>query len=170
MKKMVLLLVILSANICIAQSDIYDVCRRGRLSEIMALYRKNPDCINKTTKEGYTPLILACYYGNEEAVRFLIDKVDDVNVTSDYGTPLMAATVKGNENIVKMLLDKNADTSIADANGTTALHYAVMLRHYDIIELLIEANANVDLKDKRNQSAMDYALRYDDKKLTSLLR
>lgn len=169
MKKIFTLLLFVSVGSAFCQSNIFDVCRTGNTSDIIAFYTKNPDCINKTNADGYTPLILACYHGNEEAVKFLIDKVKDINGTSNYGTPLMAAVVKGNVEIVEMLLDRNADTNIADSNGTTALHYAVMFKNYDIVKLLIAANADVNLKDNRDKSALDYAMIYKDKKLSNLL-
>ena len=56
--------------------------------------------INKTSKEGYSALTLACYYGREEHVIFLVDRVQNINGISKYGTPLMAAVVKGNSKIV----------------------------------------------------------------------
>ena len=153
-----------------SQSDIFDASRKGQLNEVISLYSKNPEVINLTNAEGYSPLILACYHGNEEVVRFLLDKANNINVTSNYGTPLMAAIVKGNLKIVEMLLDRKADTNVADANGTTAMHYAVMFRNYEAIKLLIKANANLEIKDNRGQSALDYAAIYNDKKLNNLLK
>ena len=170
MKKISVLLFFLLVNCALSQNNIFDICRTGNLQDMVAFYTKNPDCVNKKTQEGYTPLILACYYGNEQAVRFLVDKVENLNTISDYGTPLMAAVVKGNADIVEILLEKQADPNMADSNGTTALHYAVMLKHYDIIELLVEAKADTSIKDNRKQSAKDYAMLFDDKKLKNLLK
>lgn len=170
MKKILALFMFMSINCAFCQTNIFDVCRSGNIKDIIAYYTKNPDCVNKTTKEGYSPLILACYYGNVEAVRFLLDKVDDINGVSDYGTPLMAAVVKGNVDIVAMLLDKQADVNIPDANGTTALHYAVMFKNYSIVKLLMEAHADTTLRDNRGKTPMDYAQIYDDRKLTNLLK
>lgn len=170
MKKINILLFFLIVHVSFSQNSIFDICRTGNIQDMIAYYTKNPECVNKKTQEGYTPLILACYYGNEQAVEFLVDKVEEINVKSDYGTPLMAAVVKGNKDIVKMLLDHHADVNISDTNGTTALHYAVMLKHYDIVELLVEANADTGLKDNRNQTAKDYAMLFDDKKLKNLFK
>lgn len=169
MKKLYFFIFFLSALPGYSQTNIFDISRKGTLDDIVKIYNSNPEVIHQTNESGYTPLILACYYSNEKIAEFLIDKIDDINGTSDYGTPLMAAVVKGNYNIVKMLLEKNADTNIADANGTTALHYAVMFKNYDLIKLLLEANADLNKKDNRGQSALDYATIYNDKKLNNLL-
>jgi ankyrin repeat protein len=153
-----------------SQDNIFDASRQGNLNEVISIYTKNPDAINLTNSEGYSPLILACYHGNKEVVKFLIDKVNSINSTSNYGTPLMAAMVKGNIEIIEMLLSRNAVTNIADVNGTTAMHYAVLFKNYEAIKLLIDANADLEIKDRRGQSALDYAVLQNDKKLNNLLK
>lgn len=152
------------------QADIFDICRNGSVAQLEEIYKKEPLIINKTNSDGYSPLVLSCYHGNEEVVAFLIDKVTDINGRSDYGTPLMAAVVKGNAKIIDILLKHNANTNLADNNGTTALHYAVMFKNYDVIELLINANADKNLKDNRGQTAIDYAKIFNDETLNNLLK
>ena len=168
MKRTFFILLLIGYSQLYSQSDIFDAARNGQLNEVISIYTKNPDAINLTNYEGYSPLILACYHGNKEVVKFLIDKVHSINSTSNYGTPLMAAIVKGDIEIIEMLLSRNAATNIADVNGTTAMHYAVMFKNYEAIKLLLEANADLEIKDNRGQSALDYAAIYNDKKLRFL--
>ncbi len=170
MKRFLFLLILIGYSQVYSQSDIFDASRKGQLNEVMSIYLKNPDVINLNNAEGYSPLILACYHGNEEVVKFLVDKVSDINKSSNYGTTLMAAVVKGNLNIIEMLLTNKADPDIADVNGTTAMHYAVMFKNYAAVKLLIEANADLKIQDNRGQSALDYAAIYNDKKLNNLLK
>ena len=170
MKRIFFLLILFGYSQGYSQSDIFDASRRGQLDQVNKIYSQDPNVINLINAEGYSPLILACYHGNEEVVKFLINKVDNINRTSNYGTPLMAAVVKGDIKIIEMLLSKNADTTIADVNGTTAMHYAVMFKNYEAVKLLIEANADLKIKDNRGQSALDYAAIYNDKKLNNLLK
>ena len=170
MKKIILFLIFISFSITYSQNNIYDVCRKGTVDDLVTIYKNNPSSINQVNESGYTPLFLACYHGHEEVVEFLIDKVDDVNGSSDYGTPLMAAVVKGNLSIIKMLLAKNADTNIADANGTTALHYAILFKQLDMVKLFVKAGAKADIKDGRGQSAIDYAILYDNDQILKLLK
>lgn len=169
MKRIFFLLILFGYSQIYSQSDIFDASRKGQLNEVISIYSKTPDAINLNNAEGYSPLILACYHDNEEVVRFLVDKVSDINGTSNYGTTLMAAVVKGNLNIIEMLLTNKADPDIADSNGTTAMHYAVMFKNYEAVKLLIEANANLKIMDNRGQSALDYAVKQNDKKLKNLL-
>lgn len=170
MKKLYFILFLFSTSITYSQSNIFDACRKGTVNDVISIYTKDTNSINKINEAGYTPLILACYHGNTDVVQFLIDKVDDINGTSEYGTPLMAAVVKGDLNIVEMLLDKNADTNITDANGTTALHYATLFKQTDIVKLLVKAGAKSDIKDGRGQSAMDYAILNNNDQILKILK
>ncbi len=170
MKKLLFIIFAISFSQVYSQENIFDACRKGKLNEVISIYTEDPNIINQKNSDGYSPLILACYHSNYDVVKFLINKVDDINGTSDYGTPLMAAVVKGNSNIVEILLEEKADTNIADNNGTTAMHYAVMFKKYEIIKLLLRAEADINLKDNRGQSALDYAAIYNDKKINNLLK
>ena len=169
MKRIYILFLLVSTSVTYSQSNIFDACRKGAVNDVISIYTKDTNAINKTNEAGYTPLILACYHGNEDVARFLIDKVENINGSSEYGTPLMAAVVKGNLNIIEMLLEKNADTNIADSNGTTALHYATLFKQPDIVKLLVKAGAKTDVKDGRGQSALDYAVLNNNDQILKIL-
>ena len=152
-----------------AQDNIYDVCRNGTIEQVKSIYTSNQNIINKENENGYLPLTLACYHGNYDVVKFLVDKVDDINANSDRGTPLMAAVFKKESSIVELLLKNNANPNIRDVNGSTAMHYATMFRNYDIIKLLVNADSDFTIKDNNGKSALDFAKDYKDDKLNSIL-
>jgi len=154
----------------IYSQNIFDVSRNGTVDELKKIYNNDPKSIYSKNENGYSPLTLACYNGNYDVVLFLVNKLDSIDVKSDYGSPLMAAVVKGETKIVSLLIENNANLNLTDKNGTTALHYAVMFRNYDIIKLLLEADADFNLKDNRNQSALDYALIFKDQTIINLFK
>ena len=151
------------------ESSIFDIARNGSLMEIKALTKNNPDIINNISKEGYSALILACYYSNNDVATYLIEHVKDINSKSGYGTPLMAATVKKNSNLVKLLLENNANPNLTDQNNSTALHFSVIFNQQEIIELLMKHNANPNIKDNRWNTALDYAKITNNNKFIQLL-
>lgn len=151
------------------EKSIFDIARNGSLLELKAAVKNNPDIINKVSKEGYTPLTLSCYSGNNEVAKYLINNVKSLNVKSGYGTPLMAAVVKNNTELATLLIKKKANINATDPNGTSALHYAVMFDLEDITKLLVLANANTTLKDNRGNSAMDYAKIKGNSKIIEIL-
>ncbi|TYA92243.1 ankyrin repeat domain-containing protein [Seonamhaeicola marinus] len=164
------ILISLSMLLVNSQNNVFDVCRKGTLDQIEKIYSEDPDAINRLNPAGYSPLILACYHGNFNVVRFLIDKVDNINGTSEDGTPLMAAVVKQNLSISKILIEKGANPNIADINGTTALHYAVQFKNVKISELLINNGADYTLKDNNGKTPYDHALLSNNQELLNLFK
>ncbi|GGI57920.1 ankyrin repeat domain-containing protein [Winogradskyella haliclonae] len=156
-------------NALIAQENIFDACRQGNIDTVIKLYNIDDNVVNIQEETGYTPLVLACYYGHEDIVSFLVDKVKNLNDKTSYGSPLMAATVKGYENIVDVLLKNKVNPNITDEQGVTAAHYAVLFKNYVIVEKLVNANADFTIKNNVNKSAMDYAIAHNDEKLNKLL-
>lgn len=153
-----------------SQNDVYNVARSGSVDDLKTLIKSDPDIINKTNTDGYSPLILACYKGNNEVAKYLMDHVRDINYTSPMGTALMSATVKKNIELVKLLLEKKANPNIGDANGSTALIYASIFKQYDIAALLIKYKSDDTHKDNRGNSAIDYAILANDDKLIQILK
>jgi len=166
------LLFFLSYSSCFAQEklDVFDIARKGTVEEVKEVLKTNPNAFKTVNMDGFSPLTLACYKGNNEVAKLLIENGCDINQKSSMGTPLMAAVVKGNVEIVSLLLKKNAEVNITDNNGTTALLYATMFKNREIVSLLIKANANPDLKDNRGNSALDYAILANDDKLIEILK
>ncbi len=169
-KLLSLLFLLTSFSALKAQRTIFDIARHGTTNELDSLMQEDPKAIDLRNEAGYTPLILACYHGNEEVVYALIEQVKDIDGSSEMGTPLMAATVKGYASIVKALLEKGANPNISDANGTTALHYATMFQLEDIVKMLVDANADTTSKDNRGNSPLDYATLKNDKTIISILK
>ena len=149
--------------------SIFDIARTGTLKQLLSAEKNNPNIINETSKEGYSPLTLACYYGNNEVAKHLIKNVEDINSKSGYGTPLMAATVKKNVALVKLLLENKANPNIADQNGSTALHFSVIFSDEEMVKILLNAKAKTTLKDNRGKSAEDYAIITRNKTILKLL-
>ena len=152
------------------KSSVYDVARNGSLVELKELVNNDTDIINKTSKEGYSALTLACYYGNNDVAAYLIQNVKDINSKSGYGAPLMAATVKKNSYLVKLLLENNANPNLTDQNNSTALHFAVIFNQQEIIELLMKYKADPNIKDNRGNTALDYAKITNNNKFIQLLK
>jgi ankyrin len=58
---------------------------------------------------GYTPLHVACHFGQINMVRFLLQHGADVKATTSIGyTPLHQASQQGHTTIVNLLLENSA--------------------------------------------------------------
>ncbi|MEY8761301.1 ankyrin repeat domain-containing protein [Chryseobacterium tongliaoense] len=150
--------------------SIFDIARSGTVTEAKELMKQNPDVINQTNESGFSPLILACYRGNVEVAKFLIDNVKDVNYKSQEGTALAGLSVKYNKDLVELLLKRKADPNIADATGSTPLFWAVKFGNKELVELLLRYKADKSIKDSMGITPFEYALQTNNKEIINLLK
>ena len=91
----------------------------------------------------YYPLQVACYIGNNEMIKLLIDNGADVNLVykgiEGSKPPLTLSIFSQSETRlenVKLLVESGADKTIQDNAGKTAYDYAVENGFSDLAELL----------------------------------
>lgn len=174
MKKLILLMsIFLSSTLINAQEkakSIFDIARSGTVSEVKELMKQNPDIINQTNENGFSPLILACYKGNVEVANFLMDNVKDVNYKSQEGTALAGLSVKYNKDLVEHILKKNANPNITDATGSTPLFWAVKFGNKELTELLLKYKADKSIKDAQGKTPFEYGLQTNNQEIINLLK
>lgn len=165
----IVLLLLLCTSLKAQNKNVFDVARKGTLSEMQDIFLQNPELVNAINDNKATPLILACYRNNEAVALYLSDKVSDVNYNSGMGTALMAAIMSGNKVIIEKLVSKKADLDQQDIQGKTALIYAAFNNNLEIAQLLVKAGANSKLVDNEKRTALDYAKFNKNTKLIILL-
>lgn len=157
-------------NASFSQETIFDIARSGSVEQVKALMKSEPNCINQKNKDGYTPLILACYRSNNDVAVFLIENGAIIDENSPMGTALMAAVVKGNIEMADLLLKKKANVNSFDANGTSSLIYAVQFNNVEILRLLLEYKADKTHKDNDGKTAFEHAVFSGNEEIINLLK
>ncbi|WP_395064499.1 ankyrin repeat domain-containing protein [Flavobacterium sp.] len=152
------------------QKSCFDVARKGTLQEIKSMFTANSKIIDSINDRKSSMLILACYYNNNEVAKFLIENKVDLNYVSDSGTALMACIVKGNNEMAKYIIEKKANINLTDANGTTALIYAVNFKNIEMIKLLLDNKADKTKTDKNGKTAFEYAAFSNEQQIINLLK
>ncbi len=173
MKHMILIVGLFLSSLLSAQEkvkSIFDIARNGTVAEVQQLMKQNPDIINQTNENGFSPLILACYRGNKEVADFLIDNVKDINYKSREGTALAGLSIKYNKELVEHLLKKKADPNIADETGYTPLFWAVKSGNKELVEQLLQYKADKTKKDAMGMTPFEYALQTNNKEIINLLK
>lgn len=171
MKRYILILFLLFGIFTFAQQkDVFDVARSGTVQEMESLMKENPDVINSVSQMGFSPLILACYRGNVEVAKYLIDKTKDLNYNSPEGTALSSLCINYNKELVEKILAKNADPNIQDSHGNTPLLWAVKRNNLELVSLLLKNKADINMKDSVGISAFEYAVKSNNKELINLLK
>lgn len=155
---------------CQDAKSIFDIARKGSLEEIEVFLKTNPNTIDVVNNNGFTPLILACYSGNNKVATHLIEKGCNINYKSEMGTALMAAVVRGNTEMVNILLNHNADINSTDDNGVTALLFAVQFTNVEIVKILLNHKADKTLMDKEGKTAFEYAVLSGKDEIINLLK
>lgn len=125
--------------------DIYEASAVGDVKAIKAALEKKPELLNSFSKEGYTPIGYAAFFGNTDAVEFLIKSGAEVNVVSKNDmelTPLHSACNCGYNSIASLLLEAGANVNASKSNGVTALHLAAHIGNIQLIKMLLLCGAD----------------------------
>ncbi len=168
-KLIVLFLIVAFVHLDGLTQDIYDACRKGNVELIKQLSKLNPDTINTPNNSGYTPLLIAGYRNQLDAVKVLLELGANVNALSEDGTVLTAACYKSNVELVKILLKQHADINVKNNAGTTPLMFAIMAENEEIVKLLLANKADINAMDNANKSVMEYARECDNLVIKQLI-
>lgn len=152
------------------KADVFEIARKGTAQQVNDVLKSNPKAFNTTNPNGFTPLILACYRGNNEVAKILIANNCEINAKSEMGSALMACIVKGNNEIATLLIQKKADLNATDSQGTTALMYAVQFKNIDLVKLLLANKADKSLLDNKGKTAFEYAAFSGNEAIINLLK
>lgn len=130
--------------------------RENALEVMAVLLADRRTKIDAEAFNGDNALMIACYNGNEKAVKALLEKGARVN--KNGWTPLHYAAASGNNSIVTMLLAKDAFVNAASPNATTPVMMAARGGHIYTVKLLYDNGADITMKNQRGYSAIDFAL------------
>lgn len=137
--------------------DVFDAARNGDVKRLEELVKINPDTVNAKNASGFTPLIIAGYRDQINAVNFLLDHQADVQTDSPEGPAILAACYKGNLNLAKILVAYKANVNAVNIHGTSALMYAALSKNVELVKLLLRHGARRDLVEKSGKDALAYA-------------
>ncbi len=113
-----------------------------------------------TSRSGMSPLMLACFEGNAEVVKLLLDSKARTEARSPDGrTALIYAAGWGNAQKVQLLLDAGATVDARASDGMTALMFAAARGDVESVRALVAAGARVDERNRWRQTALMAAAR-----------
>ena len=139
---------------------IHEAAAANLLEQVQAMVENAPDELNAISDHGFTPLGMATHFGNEDIVRFLLEKGADPNTHSQNGYnvyPLHAAVGSGFDGISKMLIEAGAEVNVLQTSRTTPLHLAAQTGNIELLILLLENGAQVAVKNEIDKTASDLA-------------
>ncbi|KAM7069870.1 transient receptor potential cation channel subfamily A member 1 [Acridotheres tristis] len=122
--------------------------------------------VNLEGEAGNTPIIVACYKDNPEALTLLIENGGKICKRNKTGCmPIHAAAFSGAKTCMEILLKKgeelghSAKTHINFTNNgkCSPLHLAVQSGDLEMIKMCIEFGAQIDLKQNEKCTALHFA-------------
>jgi ankyrin repeat protein len=140
--------------------SLFEASAAGKLEVVAHLVQQHPDAVNYYAEDGFTPLGLACYFGQYEIARYLVQKGADVNLPSNNGFrvyPLHSATAGNYTDIARMLIENNAQINVKQQAGVTALHSAAQNGNIDLLIMLLEHGADVGIRMEGGKLPADLA-------------
>jgi uncharacterized protein len=145
-------------------TELYDLAHDGNVEAIAKWLDARPDDLNAFMDDGMAPLHVACMFGHETLVRYLIGRGALVNLNamnSSRVTPLHLAVGFRDETIAaqiaQLLIASGAELNAPQDGGQTPLHHAVARGSSHLVEVLVRNGADPFLKDGLGRSSSDLA-------------
>jgi ankyrin repeat protein len=140
--------------------SLFEASAVGKFDVVAYIIGTHPDGVNDYAPDGFTPLGLACYFGQAEVARYLVLKGADVNMPSNNGyhvTPIHSAAAGNYTDIVRLLVTNGAQVNVKQQSGITPLHSAAQNGNTEVLILLLEHGANVDIRMEGGKRPADLA-------------
>jgi len=110
---------------------------------------------DEADEHGRTPLWKACYEGQVDAARLLLDNGAEVDRADENGvTPLHIACLHGHVDAARLLLEKGAEVNKADEDGHTPLDAAKLCRHDAVVALIEDHQSARDAEAARKRQRL----------------
>jgi ankyrin repeat protein/ketosteroid isomerase-like protein len=155
-----------------ADLDVHDAAAAGRLERVKELVEREPSLANAVSAEGFPPMGLAAYLGNEEVVEYLISKGADVNFTapSTGFTALTGAVSQRHARIADILVRHGAEVNHVYEGTLTPLLVATSQGDLDLVRLLLDHGADPNLGGIEGKRALDIAKEKGSREVAEALR
>ena len=153
--------------------DIFEATSLGRLDRLKE-HLRDAAAINSRSNDGFTALHFACFFGQPEAARLLLESgaaVDAVAANPTHVMPLHSAASARNLEAARLLLERAAP-SIVNARqqgGWVPIHAAAQNGDRPMVELLLKHRADPKLANDEGKTPAMVAREKGHEKIATLL-
>jgi ankyrin repeat protein len=143
-----------------APLDVFEAAAFGRTARLEALLNQEPALMDAYAADGFFPLGLAAFFGQEEAVRILLARGANPNLAARNPMKVAAlhsASAAGSFGIARLLIEAGADVNAVQQAGFTPLHAAAMTGQLELAKLLLDRGADRNAKTDDGRTALAMA-------------
>lgn len=125
----------------------------------VALYLQAGMAVDTPGEAGWTPLMVACFNGNEAIAETLLRHGANPNLSDKNGyAPLHWAAFNGFSRVTRALLAQRVAVDVSNHHGWTPLMQASARGHLDVVRMLLDAGARVGHADLEGWTALHKAV------------
>ena len=151
--------------------DVFESAALGDVARLNDLVASNGELVKARSTDGFTPLHLACFFGQSGAAEALVQHGADANAVSPSRIAVIhSAAASRNAALLKLVLGAGADPNTRQQAGYTALHEAAMHNSVERAQLLLDAGADPAIKNDKGQTAADMAVQEGNKEVLKILQ
>jgi uncharacterized protein len=133
----------------------------------------SPELVNAVAGDGFQPLGLAAFFGQDEVVRLLLMRgaaVDSPSHNLMRVMPLHSAAANRHLEICRMLLENGAPVNATQADDFTPLHEAAQNGQLEMVRLLLDYGAEVNVRKTDSLTPLTLAVQYGHVEVVELLK
>jgi uncharacterized protein len=127
-----------------AELDIHEASSLGRAERVRDLLATDPSLATSRSRDGFTPLHFAAFFGTPEVAGVLLQHGADPSAVAENEMRVQplhsAAAVDANET-ARLLLDAGADPNATQQGGFRPIDAAVQNENDELYALLVERGA-----------------------------
>ena len=135
--------------------DIFEAASLGRADRVSECCG-DADAVNSHSKDGFTALHFACYFGQTEAARLLLEKgakVDAVAAKATLVMPLHSAASARNLEAARLLIEYGAPVNARQQAGWVPIHAAAQNGDHEMVDLLLKHGADSAIANDAGKTA-----------------
>lgn len=153
--------------------DVFEAAALGAQARLTDLLAGDPGLVHAYSGDGWTALHLAAFFGQEAAVRLLLEAGANLEARARNGQdnmPLHAATAAQRRDVVEILVRNGSDLEARNAQGMTPLHMAAYAGDIEMASLFCEFGARLDARDIRGRTPLALAIEQGEEDAAAWLR
>ncbi len=151
--------------------DVFEAAALGDVARLRTLLTSDPHQVQAQSRDGFTPLHLACFFSQPEAAEFLLQQGAEANAVSPGRIAVIhSAAASRNATMVKLVLRAGANPNLQQQGGYTALHEAAMHNSVERAQALLDAGADRTIRSDDGLTAAEMAEQKGNREVLELLQ